>query len=96
MEYKSLVKTGQCENECDQSFFKIDKAAITRKAIPAHQVLLVKNQTMKATIAAGMRISTSRIKKIMIKPIMMSITSPIKSGTGKGRLKTATRLYICS
>ncbi len=44
------------------NFFNTDKAAITRKAIPAHHKLPVRNQTIKATIAAGI---STRSKRMM-------------------------------
>jgi len=58
------------------SFFNTDNAAITRKAIPAHHMLLVKNQTTTATIMAGMRIKTRRIMKIIISPRTIKPINP--------------------
>jgi hypothetical protein len=58
------------------NFFNIDKAAITRKAIPAHHKLPVRNQTMKATIAAGISTRSKRMINIIIKPMIIRTTSP--------------------
>lgn len=66
-----------------QSFFSIDRAAMTKNATPAHQRLPVKNQTIIATIAAGISIKIRRIRKIMMMPIMIRATIPRISFIGR-------------
>lgn len=65
------------------SFLNIDKAAMIRKAIPAHHRLSVRNQTIKAITAAGINTKSRRITKIIIRPIMIKPTSPNKSMPSK-------------
>lgn len=43
----------------------MDKAAITKNATPAHHRLLVKNQTTKATRAAGTNTKSKRTTKMI-------------------------------
>jgi hypothetical protein len=61
------------------SFLRIDKAATIRNAIPAHQKSPVRNQTMNATTAAGIKTRSIRMTKIIAKPIM---TKPINPNKG--------------
>jgi hypothetical protein len=61
---------------CYHSFFRKDKAAITRNAIPAHHRLPVRNQTITATMTAGMRIKTKRIRNIIIRPMIIRPMRP--------------------
>ena len=57
----------------------MDKAAITKNAIPAHHRLLVKNQTTKATRAAGTNTKSKRTTKMITRPIMIKPISPKRS-----------------
>jgi hypothetical protein len=81
------------------SFLAIDRTAITRNATPASHKLLVKNQTIKAMIAAGINIKMNLTTKISIsKPIPIRImramssrrSYPMKVKENNG-FKTATR-----
>jgi hypothetical protein len=64
---------------CCQSFFSIDKAATTRKIIPAQNRLPVKNQTTNARSTAGMSIMSKRMSMMIIMPIMTRTTRAIMS-----------------
>lgn len=57
----------------------MDKAAITKNATPAHHRLLVKNQTTKATRAAGINTKSKRTTKMITRPIMIKPISPKRS-----------------
>jgi len=59
----------------------IDRAAMMRKAIPASHRLLVRNHTMKATMAAGMSQKTSLMRKMSTMMPMMTNAAKIKSST---------------
>jgi len=69
----------QNKSHFHHNFFNIDKAAIIKNAIPAHHRLPVRNQTTKATKAAGISTKSKRITRIMIRPIMIRPISPNKS-----------------
>jgi len=47
-----------------------------RNAIPAHHKLSVRNQTIKATRAAGINMKSSRTRKMIIRPIIIKPMSP--------------------
>ncbi len=71
-----------------------------RKATPAHHSSPVRNQTTKATRAAGIKIKNKRITKIIIRPIMISPISPTKSkysklGCHQPRLWYVTIIRFC-
>lgn len=69
-------------NTFSQSFFKIEKAATTRKVIPAQNRLFVKNQTTSARSTAGMSIISKRMSNMIIIPIMTRTTSASMSNWG--------------
>lgn len=56
---------------------------MTRNAVPAHHRLPVKNQTTKATRAAGINIKSRRITKMITRPIMIKPISPKRSKPNK-------------
>lgn len=72
----------------------MDNDAITRKAMPANQPLPVKYHTTKATIAAGIRIKSRWMMKIMISPIIINATSPAISPIGKIKEIPLTSTYF--
>jgi hypothetical protein len=57
----------------------MDSSATSRNAIPAHHRFCVKNQTMKAIIAAGINIKSRRMTKMIIRPIMIKPIRPKRS-----------------
>ena len=57
-----------------------------RKAIPANHRSRVKNQTTKATRAAGINMKSRRITKIITKPIIIKPMSPMRSKPSKFRI----------
>ena len=71
----------------------MDKAAMIRNAIPAHHRLPVINQTTKATRAAGISMKSSRITKIIIKPITIKPMIPKRS---KPTISDASKTYVLS
>lgn len=65
------------------SFAKSERNATTKKAIPAQNILPVRNHTMKATIAAGStNKKTLTSSTIMASPITNSIISTTISNIG--------------
>ncbi len=65
------------------SFLSTDRAAITRKTAPAHHKLSVKNQTAKATRAAGIKANASLITKIITNPMITNPMKPKRSYSSK-------------
>lgn len=86
--YKSFMKTFSKFKtnflvDSYYNFLSTDKAAIIRNAIPAHHRLPVRNQTTKATRAAGINMKIKRITKMIIKPIIIKPISPKRSMPSK-------------
>ena len=75
----------------------MDRMAIIRNAIPASHVLLVKSQTINATMAAGINMKSSLIISITSKPSSIRPINPkisINTGFSPHKVKmTSIKMY---
>ena len=75
----------------------MDRMAIIRNAIPASHVLLVKSQTISATMAAGINMKSSLIISITSRPSSIRPINPrisINNGFSPHKVKmTSIKMY---